>query len=50
VRSKITGKNHVTINRVVQLKIDEIFAENAISAEDSVRLLDQIVEEMDLSP
>jgi transposase len=50
VKSKITGKNYGTNNRVVQLKIDEVFAENVIPADDSVRLLDRIVEEMDLSP
>ena len=33
----------------MQLKIDEIFAEKEIAANDSVRLLDEIVEEMDLS-
>ena len=50
MKSNITGKNYGTINRVVQLKIDECFAENVIPADDSVRLLDQIVEEMDLTP
>lgn len=34
----------------MQLKIDEVFAEKIIPADDSVRLLDQIVEEMDLTP
>lgn len=34
----------------MQEKIDEIFAERVIAADDSVRLLDQIVEEMDISP
>jgi len=32
----------------VQQKIDECFAEKEIPADDSVRLLDKIVEEMDL--
>lgn len=50
MKQNITGKDYGTINRVVQLKIDEIFAENVIPADDSVRLLDQIVEEMDLTP
>jgi len=50
VKSNITGKNYGTTNRVVQLKIDEIFAENVIPADDSVRLLDQTIEEMDLTP
>jgi len=34
----------------VQLKIDEIFAEKIIPADDSVRLLDEIMEEMDFIP
>lgn len=34
----------------MQLKIDEIFAERMIPADDSVRLLDQLVEEMDSAP
>lgn len=34
----------------MQLKIDEIFAEKIIPSNDSVRLLDQTVEEMDLTP
>ncbi len=50
MKTNFTGNNYVTTNRVVQLKIDEIFAENVIPADDSVRLLDQIVEEMELSP
>ena len=32
----------------MQLKIDEAFAERVIPANDSVRLLEQTVEEMDL--
>ena len=36
--------------RNVQLKIDEAFAERVIPANDSVRLLEQTVEEMDLRP
>jgi transposase len=36
--------------RNVQLKIDEIIAERMIPADDSVRLLDEIIEEMDLTP
>ena len=50
MNQNITGKNYGTTNRVVQLKIDELFAEKVIPADDSVRLLDQIVEEMDLTP
>jgi len=38
-----------TFDRNVQLLIDESFAEKVIPADDSVRLLDGIVEEMDLS-
>ena len=34
----------------MQEKIDEVFAEREIPADDSVRLLDQIVEEMDIRP
>ena len=34
----------------MQLKIDEAFAERVIPANDSVRLLEQTVEEMDLRP
>ena len=34
----------------MQLLVDESFAERVIPADDSVRLLDQIVEEMDLTP
>ena len=33
-----------------QLKIDEAFAEREIPADDSARLIGQIVEEMDLAP
>ena len=50
MKSNITGKDYRTTNRVVQLKIDECFAEKVIPADDSVRHLDQIVEEMDLTP
>lgn len=45
-----TGTYYRTLTRNVQLLIDESFAEKTISADDSVRLLDRIVEEMDLSP
>lgn len=41
--------NYITTNRKVQLLIDESFAEKTIPANDSVRLLEQIVEEMDLT-
>ena len=50
MKSNITDKNYRTTNRIVQLKIDECFAEKVIPADDSVRLLEQIVEEMDLNP
>ena len=39
-----------TNKRNVQLLIDESFAEKIIPGNDSVRLLDEIVEEMDLRP
>jgi len=39
--------NYRTEKRNVQLKIDEVFAEKAIPADDSVRLLDEIVKGMD---
>lgn len=42
--------DYLTNGRNIQLIIDESFAEKVIPANDSVRLLDQIVEEMDLSP
>lgn len=42
--------NYDTKKRNVQLKIDEIFAEKIIPADDSVRLLDEIMEEMDYAP
>ena len=45
-----TGNNYRTFSRDVQLKIDENVAEKVIPADDSVRLLDQIVEEMDKTP
>lgn len=47
---KITDTNYRTFSRDVQLLIDESFAEKIIPANDSVRLLDEIVEEMDLTP
>ncbi len=50
MKNKITGRYYRTYNRNVQLLIDESFAEKIIPANDSVRLLDEIVEEMDLSP
>lgn len=34
----------------MQLKIDEVFAEKIIPADDSVRLLDEVMEEMDYTP
>lgn len=39
-----------TCARNVQVKIDEVFAEKEIPADDSVRLLDQVIEEMNLEP
>lgn len=49
MKANNTGINYSTSTRNVQLLIDEVFAEKVIPAEDSVRLLDQIIEEMDLS-
>ena len=34
----------------MQLKLDEVFAEKLVPADDSVRLLDDIIEEMDFGP
>jgi transposase len=42
--------NYGTERRNLQLKIDEVFAEKIIPADDSVRLLDEIMEEMDYTP
>ena len=47
MKKNFTGNNYRTFSRDVQLKIDENVAEKVIPADDSVRLLDQIVEEMD---
>jgi transposase len=50
VKQKIHQQNYGTEKRNVQLKIDECFAEKIIPANDSVRLLDEIMEEMDYTP
>ena len=50
MKSNHTEINYGTFTRNVQLLIDEDFAEKEIPANDSVRLLDKIVEEMDLTP
>ena len=50
MKNKIPQKDYGTCERNVQLLIDESFAEKVIPADDSVRLLDQMVEEMDLTP
>jgi len=50
VKKTIHHKNYGTEKRYVQLKIDEVFAEKVIPADDSVRLLDEIMEEMDHNP
>ncbi|MDD4125139.1 MAG: IS1182 family transposase [Eubacteriales bacterium] len=50
MKKQLTENNYRTFSRNVQLKIDEISAEKVIPANDSVRLLDQIVEEIDLRP
>ena len=42
--------NYGTEKRNVQLKIDEMVAERIIPADDSVRLLDEMIEEMDVTP
>ena len=49
VGKTLPQENYGTCERNVQLIIDESFAERNILANDSVRLLDRIVEEMDLS-
>ena len=49
MKKDLPHKDYGTCERNVQLKIDESFAERFIPADDSVRLLDKIVEEMDLS-
>jgi len=41
--------NYGTGKRDMQLKIDEVFAEKVIPADDSVRLLDEMMEEMDFT-
>jgi transposase len=50
VKKLNTETNYVTNKRNVQLKIDEIFAKNIIPANDSVRLLDEVMEGIDYSP
>jgi len=50
MKTKNYRANYDTEKRNVQLKIDEIFAERAIPADDSVRLLDEVMEEMDYTP
>jgi len=50
MKNTIYHKNYGTEKRNVQLKIDEVFAEKVIPVEDSVRLLDEIIEEMDHTP
>ena len=42
--------NYATNKKHIQLKIDETFAERTIPANDSVRLLDEIMEEIDYNP
>jgi transposase len=46
MKNKIHRVHYGTGNRKIQLKIDEVFAENEIAANDSVRLSDEIVEGM----
>jgi transposase len=50
VKQQIHQTHYRTQTRNVQLKIDEVIAERLIPADDSVRLLDQMVEEMDSAP
>jgi transposase len=50
VKKKKYRVNYGTEKRNVQLKIDEFVAEKMIPADDSVRLLDVIMEEMDYTP
>lgn len=50
MKNKYNHKNYGTETRNVQLKIDEIFAEKIIPADDSVRLLDEVMEEMNYTP
>ena len=50
MQSNNTGTYYRTSTRNVQLLIDESFAEKVIPADDSVRLLDEMIEEMNLSP
>lgn len=50
MKKQNTEINYRTFTRNVQLKIDEIFAKKVIPANDSVRLLDQIVEDMNKAP
>ena len=46
MKNKNTEKKYSTLTRDVQLKIDEFFAEKIIPENDSVRLLDEIAEEI----
>lgn len=49
MKKNTNNTNYYTNSRDLQLLIDESFAEKVIPENDSVRLLDKIVEEMDLS-
>ncbi len=50
VKKPLHRVHYGTKKRNVQLKLDEFFAEKIIPADDSVRLLDEIMEEMDETP
>lgn len=50
MKNKYNRVHYGTEKRNVQLKIDEVFAEKIIPADDSVRLLDEMIEEMDCTP
>ena len=49
VKKNDTGYNYSTKHRNVQLLISEEFAEKIVPKNDSVRLLDEMIEEMDLT-
>lgn len=47
MKKQITGNNYRTFSRNVQLKFDEFSSENIIPENDSVRLLEEIAEEIE---
>ena len=50
MKNNNTNSNYAINNRNLQLLISESFAERIVPSDDSVRLLDQIVEEMRMEP